>query len=871
MHLNKYSYCLVLLLCVATGLAGPLLAQCPPPGFPQTGNACAAAPIICQNLNGYCSTVNNNNIPRAFPGCGGGWILNNDEWLAFFAGSTAISIQITPSNCSSNNNQNGLQGGIYAACGPPWVPLDLQCQCTENPFVLTAGNFVVGQIYYLVLDGCAGDICDYSIQVLSGSTIGVPPNNPGPLNGPATVCQAGSTAYTVAPVVGATVYNWTLNPANAGTISGNGNSITVNWSGNAGGPVELCVTCSNTCFSNPTPACLTINVQPAMTAAQTNTPVTCPGGADGAVTATALGGTPPYSYLWSNGQTTNSADNLVAGTYTVTVTDVNGCSATASASVTQPDTMTITPTITNADCPGATNGAVAVAVTGGTSPYTYLWSNGQTTNSIGNLAAGTYTVTVTDASGCPVTTSAIVANLTILTITPTVTNVKCPGATNGAVAVAVTGGTSPYTYLWSNGLMTDSIGNLATGTYTVTATDANGCSVTTSATIIVQITPADLCPNVCTYCSLNGYTGSTAGYTGQTPPGFCGTIENEQWIGFTAQTEVVTITGTPSNCQFGHGIQIALYTSRNTPAIRCANGISGGGNTPVSIIANLIPGTTYFLLIDGYAGDQCNFNLEMTPDPSEMVQVAPKVFLQGPYIAAVQLMHDSLRVKDLIPLTEPYTGLTNFTHVGGGGETTTADVLAVTGNNAIVDWVFLELRDSANPALVIATRSALLQRDGDVVDVDGVSPVEFPIAGDVFYFVTVRHRNHFGAQVADPAFHPSCNALETDFRNLLPGDSYQFNGLNPAQRLISGKYVLWAGNGRVDFQLKYNGSNNDRSVILSVVGLNTPNATVPGYLLADYNLDGLVKYNGSSNDRNLLLSNVGILTPSAIVHDQIAR
>jgi len=248
-----------------------------------------------------------------------------------------------------------------------------------------------------------------------------------------------------------------------------------------------------------------------------------------------------------------------------------------------------------------------------------------------------------------------------------------------------------------------------------------------------------------------------------------------------------------------------------------------------------------------------------------------KTYLQGPYVAAVQLMHDSLRVKGMLPLTEPYTGLTNFTHVGGGGEATTADVLAVTGNNAIVDWVFLELRDSANPALVVATRSALLQRDGDVVDVDGVSPVVFPIAGDVFYFVTVRHRNHFGAQVTDPAFHPSCFAFETDFRNLLPEDSYQFNGLNPAQRLVSGKYVLWAGNGRVDYQLKYNGSNNDRNTILMVVGLNTPNASVPGYLLADYNLDGLVKYNGSSNDRNLLLSNVGILTPSAIVHDQIAR
>ncbi len=251
--------------------------------------------------------------------------------------------------------------------------------------------------------------------------------------------------------------------------------------------------------------------------------------------------------------------------------------------------------------------------------------------------------------------------------------------------------------------------------------------------------------------------------------------------------------------------------------------------------------------------------------------VAVQAYLQGPYVSAVQLMHDSLRVQGLIPLTEPYTNITNFTHVGGGGETTTADVLTVTGNNAIVDWVFLELRDTTNPALVLATRSALLQRDGDVVDVDGVSPVNFPIAGDVFYYVTVRHRNHLGAQIGDPAFHPACNAFETDFRNLLPANSYQFNGLNNAQRLISGKYALWAGNGRVDFQLKYNGSNNDRSAILSVVGLATPNAVMPGYNLADYNLDGVVKYNGSANDRNVLLGNVGIATPSAIIHDQTAR
>jgi hypothetical protein len=83
--------------------------------------------------------------------------------------------------------------------------------------------------------------------------------------------------------------------------------------------------------------------------------------------------------------------------------------------------------------------------------------------------------------------------------------------------------------------------------------------------------------------------------------------------------------------------------------------------------------------------------------------------------------------------------------------------------------------------------------------------------------------------------------------------------------------MLWAGNGRTDYQLKYNGSNNDRNAILSVVGINTPNNVVPGYHLADYNMDGLVKYNGANSDRNVLLSNVGINTPSKIIHDQVAQ
>ena len=144
--------------------------QCPPPGFPQSGNTCPQAPILCENLNGYCNTINNNNQQQPFPGCPAN-VLNNDEWFAFYAGTTQISIQITPSNCQSGGQQ-GLQGAIYQGCGPPWVAMDLQCPCSTAPFTLESSNFVIGQIYWIVLDGCGGNVCDYSVQVTSGSKIG---------------------------------------------------------------------------------------------------------------------------------------------------------------------------------------------------------------------------------------------------------------------------------------------------------------------------------------------------------------------------------------------------------------------------------------------------------------------------------------------------------------------------------------------------------------------------------------------------------------------------------------------------------------------------------------------------------------------------
>ncbi|HNM24971.1 MAG TPA: hypothetical protein PKL15_06050, partial [Saprospiraceae bacterium] len=249
-----------------------LMAQCPPPGFPQPGNTCPQAPILCENLDGYCATINNNNTAQSFPGCPG-WFLNNDEWFAFYAGSTSISIQVTPSNCSQGGMM-GLQGGIYDGCGGP--AMDLQCSCTTNPFVLSADNYIVGHIYWFVLDGCNGNVCDYSIDVLSGSTVGMPPENPGTVTGPIEVCQNTSGSYSVPTIVGATTYMWTLTPANMGTLTVNNNNVTVNW-GSTPGTATLCVKSSNQCFSNPVESCITVEVIPKPTAAISGGGVLCAG------------------------------------------------------------------------------------------------------------------------------------------------------------------------------------------------------------------------------------------------------------------------------------------------------------------------------------------------------------------------------------------------------------------------------------------------------------------------------------------------------------------------------------------------------------------------------------------------------------------
>jgi len=282
-------------------------------------------------------------------------------------------------------------------------------------------------------------------------------------------CNGAATGeINVTPVGGTSPY----------TYAWSNSVITEDLSGRTAGTYSVTVTDTKGCTDTYSG---TITQPTLLTASATPTPVPCYGESDGAVNLTALGGTIPYSYTWSNGAMTEDISALPAGTYTVTVTDANQCTATASAVVSQPSAaLSASAAATNILCNGASTGAVDLTVSGGTpgSGYTYLWSNGATTQDLSNVAAGTYRVTVTDANGCTVIVSEEVTQPQPLALTASVTHCGCAAGTDGSIDLSVSGGTSPYTYSWSNAATTQDLTGLPTGTYTVTVTDANGCTKT---------------------------------------------------------------------------------------------------------------------------------------------------------------------------------------------------------------------------------------------------------------------------------------------------------------------------------------------------------------------------------------------------------
>jgi hypothetical protein len=365
------------------------------------------------------------------------------------------------------------------------------------------------------------------------------------------------------------------------------------------------VTLTVTDGSGKTASCsIQVTVPAPLTASATSTDVTCFGDSDGTATVSAAGGTAPYTYLWSNTETTSSLTGLDPGTYIVTVTDANGCSATASATITEPDELTLSTSHTDINCNGDFNGTATVTPAGGTAPYSYLWSanaGNQTGSTAIALGAGTYMVTVTDDNGCSATTGVTIMGANALSISLSVTNITCNGLTDGAATATVTGGTGPYDFLWSNmtaddGVFSSTINNLAAGTYTVTVTDKNGCIISSSLTITQPaVLTASISGQTNVTCNGGSDGSATAAGAGGTPdysyqwPASAGSQTTATATGLSAGTYSVTVTD-DNGCTAIVSVTItqpgaiSLVTSKSDPTCHGYTdgivGVSASGGVP---------------------------------------------------------------------------------------------------------------------------------------------------------------------------------------------------------------------------------------------------------------------------------------------------
>jgi gliding motility-associated-like protein len=314
--------------------------------------------------------------------------------------------------------------------------------------------------------------------------------------------------------------------------------------------------------------------------------VSCNGNNDGSATVTVSGGVMPFTFLWSDGQTLPSATNLLAGSYTLTATDANGCIASTSVTITEPTPLSLAVSGVNPSCNGACNGTLTATPAGGTTPYSYSWSpGGATTPSLTGMCAGTYTLLVTDAHGCTIFNSYTLINPVAFSVTTSGTNVGCSGSCNGTATATPVTGTGPFTYLWSDisAQTTQTATSLCAGTYTVTATDAGGCTTTAtqvitspaSMTIAIATSGNNTCFGACDgYASVNVTGGSTPYSYNWMPGGIAGASVTNLCAG------TYTVTATDANgCSTFTTVTItqpnALTATISSTNVTCYNACNG--------------------------------------------------------------------------------------------------------------------------------------------------------------------------------------------------------------------------------------------------------------------------------------------------------
>ena len=457
------------------------------------------------------------------------------------------------SNIQFTQDISGLQPGIYTV-----VVTDANgCQ--------TAGNSVINTVPFLSLS-------------LSGTDVSCFNGTDGSIDLSVT---GGSPGYT---------YLW----SNGGTSQ--------DLSGIPAGNYSVTVLDSNLCSTSDS---IVITQPGDIFISATANPISCSGGSDGAIDLTVFGGTAPYAYAWSNSSTAEDQSGLAAGTYAVTVTDGNGCEKITSLTLADPAPLALSAIALDANCAGQADGGIDLSVSGGTAPYSFLWSNGSTLEDPAGLLAGTYNVVVTDANGCTETISATVSEPAALAASIAAVDETCAGQGNGSIDLTISGGTAPYSFLWSNGATSEDLSNLAAGSYSVTATDANGCTVSLSGTVN---SPAGIA------LSANAADASCAGdsdgsidlsVSGGTAPyayAWSNSSTTEDLAGIPAGNYAVTVTD-------ANGCTASLTVSVAEPALLVATAVETQPSACISATGEALASAAggqgpYAFLWDANAGNQ---------------------------------------------------------------------------------------------------------------------------------------------------------------------------------------------------------------------------------------------------------------------------
>lgn len=419
-------------------------------------------------------------------------------------------------------------------------------------------------------------------------------------------CQTTATESTSEPnqiAINISISNITCNGLSDGainlTVTGGTSPYTYFWShgstledltGLGSGAYAVTVTDFNNCIAN---SLITITKPLSISYVATTTNVSCFGGNDGSISLNVSGGISPYTYSWNNGQTNYVNSNLISGTYSITVTDYNNCTSAGTITVTQPEVLATTITPTNITCNGLTNGSINITVTGGTTPFSYYWSNGATTQNISSLSVGSYSVTVTDNKLCTSVVSSNITQPSALTNSNTSQNVSCYGKSDGSIDLSVNGGTTPYTYVWSNGETTQDISSIFANTYSVSISDANNCMSNLSVSVSQpnSITYSVAKTNITCYGYSNGAIDLTVN-GGTSPFSYIWTGgETTQDISDIASGSYAVTVTDANNCDLTASVSISepaqIVTSIVGNDVTC-NGLSNG-SINLTVSGGLLP------------------------------------------------------------------------------------------------------------------------------------------------------------------------------------------------------------------------------------------------------------------------------------------